>query len=155
METELVLEKKASSSARIKTNSVKTSKTPSLKNKRVVKTVPKQEVKPEGANRPPPYHIFTVLGDYFVFDTSGCRFYKIEEPTYRFLELCLSCSIPEAKKTMLREGKFPEQTVKEIAKTISILSKNGLFDVPDFSISDEYLEKKLAVVESARWGSIN
>jgi len=32
-------------------------------------------------NSSPPYHIFVCAGDYFVFDTFACHFYKIANVT--------------------------------------------------------------------------
>ena len=92
----------------------------------------------------PPYHIFTKLGDYFVFDTSGCRFYKIDEPTYRFLQLCLGLSIEEAEKKLLKEAKFTAEVINGVRGEVELLAGNGLFDIPDYSISDEQIEKDLA-----------
>lgn len=96
---------------------------------------------------PPPYHIFTVLGNYFVFDTSGCRFYKIDELAYRFLELCLSCSISEAQNALLMEGNFSSQEIERIAQEIILLSENGLFDKPSPYFDEESFKKNLDQID--------
>ncbi len=83
------------------------------------------------------------LGEYFVFDTSACRFYKIDELTYKFLKLCRSRSIMAAKKALLKGRKFFTKAINGVAKEIALLSENGLFDVPDYSISDEEIQKEL------------
>jgi hypothetical protein len=49
-----------------------------------------------------PYHIFKKLDNYFVFDTTSYRFYKIDEITYQFLKLCLEHSIEEVENIPIR-----------------------------------------------------
>lgn len=90
-----------------------------------------------------PYHIFTRLGQYFVFDTTGCRFYKIDEITYHFLQLCLKYSIDESESILLQEAKYSADTIKNVKNEISILAQNGLFDVPDYSMADNRLDQLL------------
>jgi uncharacterized protein len=92
---------------------------------------------------PPPYHIFKRLEDYFVFDTSTCHFYKIDEITYDFLKLCLKYSIKDAQKKLLKKRKFLPELINSVAQEIAILSDNGLFDIPDYSMQDEEIKRGL------------
>jgi sulfatase maturation enzyme AslB (radical SAM superfamily) len=96
---------------------------------------------------PPPYHTFECLGDYFVFDTSTCRFYQIDKPKFRFLELCRSMTISEAKKTLRTSMEFSDDVVNDTASFILKLARNGLFDVPDFSMSKKEIKEKLEKIE--------
>ncbi len=98
---------------------------------------------------PPPFHIFMKLGEYFVFDTSACRFYTVDELTYRYLELCNTSSIKKAKDTLLCNNRHSEEEVENVAREISLLSKNGLFDIPDFSINKDFVNKEIDKIYSA------
>ncbi len=87
-----------------------------------------------------PYHLFEVNGEFFVFDTTGCRFYQINEWTSRCLQSCLQNEKTDAKGKMLSE--FPErkQEIEQIFFEISALGECGLFDLPE---SVRYSAKEL------------
>lgn len=90
-----------------------------------------------------PYHIFTRFGQYFVFDTTGCRFYKIDEITYCYLQYCLKYSIDETEVRLLQEAKFSSEAIKNVKEEVSILAQNGLFDIPDYFMADDEIDKLL------------
>jgi uncharacterized protein len=105
-------------------------------------------------NEPPPYYTFECLGERFAYDCSSCRFFHIDEPTQRFLELFMSCSIDEAKKKLLDQGRFPSEVVESVAHEIFILKGHGLFDVPDHSISTEQMERQLQHRYTMPWNKL-
>jgi len=78
-----------------------------------------------------PYHLFTVLGEHFIFDTTGCRFYKIDELTSDLLLLCLALPISQAKNILIASGKYARQEIYPVVKEIKYLSKYGLFETID------------------------
>ena len=96
-----------------------------------------------------PYHLFNVRGENFVFDTTGCRFYRINELTSDFLLLCLAHSVEEAKKILLQTDKYLPENVHATAREISQVGRNGLFLSPSNYISlreaqKGYLEYELS-----------
>lgn len=95
------------------------------------------------ANRPPPYHVFEWLGECFVYDTSSCRFMRIDSPTLHFLELCLTHSIEDSRNVLLTGREWTETMVESVAREVNVLAEHGLFDRPDYSISTSHLEKEL------------
>jgi len=102
----------------------------------------------------PPYHVFQCLDDYFVFDTSGCRFYQINELSYHFLKLLQNFPTNEVESMLISDG-YPEALVTETSKGILLIGDQGLFDVPDFTITDVQLEDWLANMEGIRHWSID
>jgi len=91
----------------------------------------------------PPYHAFEYRGMCFVYDTTSCQFFRIDSPTKRFLELCLTRSIDEAKQILVESGDVTEETVVGVAREVAALAGHGLFDSPDYSISSTRLENEL------------
>lgn len=65
-----------------------------------------------------PYHLFTVLGEHFVFDTSGCRFYQINEIAFDLLSLSLALPLAEAKKTLLLMDKYSKTKINSVYKEV-------------------------------------
>jgi len=82
-----------------------------------------------------PYHLFTMSGEYFIFDTTGCRFYKIDELTSDILLLCLSLPILQAKNILIASGKYTKQEICQVVKEIRYLSRHGLFETVDTYIN--------------------
>lgn len=102
----------------------------------------------------PPYHIFECLGERFIYDTSSCRFFHIDEPTYHFLDLCRAYSIEEAGSMLLNSNRFQSEVIESVANEVNILKKHGLFDVPDYSISAKSLERELEQRYSTPWNKL-
>lgn len=105
-------------------------------------------------NHPPPYHAFECLGERFVYDTSSCRFFRIDEPTHRFLDLCRTCSIEEARNILLGQDVFAAEMVKSVSHEVSVMAEHGLFDVPDYSISAEQMERELRQRYATPWNRL-
>ena len=105
-------------------------------------------------NTPPPFHLFQVLDEYFVYDTTTGRFLHIDEPTSRFLERCLSMSPAEAERALKKEGKIPAETLKGIAREVKKLMKTGLLQVPDYSLTPEEVERQLARRFNGGWNQL-
>lgn len=103
---------------------------------------------------PPPYHLFECQGLFFVYDTSNCRFFRIDEPTKQFLELCLTSSVAEAKKALLDRGELPADLVENIGREVSVLAKHGLFDIPNYSIGQKQFEQLLGQRYSTAWNKL-
>ena len=91
----------------------------------------------------PPYHLFKIYEDYFVFDTTGCRFYKIDELTSDFLMLSLSLSINDAAKTLIASGKYEKDKIIAVKKEIVYLSRHGLFDKINSYINIRSVKKSI------------
>ncbi len=106
------------------------------------------------ARRPPPYQVFESLGERFLYDTSSCRFCRIDEPTHQFLDICRSRSIAEATQALLGRGIFPATTVDSVAREVAIMRDHGLFDVPDRSISPEDFERQLEQRYTMAWNKL-
>lgn len=104
--------------------------------------------------RPPAYHTFECLGERLVYDTSSCRFFSIDEPTHAFLDLCRTCSIDEAKKKLLTQGGFSSELIGSVAKEVAVMADHGLFDVPDYSISTELMERELRQRYESPWNKL-
>ena len=94
-------------------------------------------------NRPPAYHVFTVLGEYFLFDTSTQLLYCVDELTYDFLMLCLKCSIEEAAKNLHDSNKYAPEAIEQARHDIQLLAANGLFEVPNYAMSAKKFEASL------------
>ena len=74
---------------------------------------------------PPPYHIFEYLGEKFLYDTSSCQFFCIDDPMYHFLELCRVYPIDKARNIFQKEGLFSSDPSSTLAKFFK--AKNGVF----------------------------
>ena len=103
---------------------------------------------------PLPYHLFEYLGEKFVYDTSSCQFFCIDEPMHQFLELCRTYSIDEAKSILQERGCFSPEIVKSVENEVTILSERNLFAVPDYSISTEQMERQLEQRYSTSWNKL-
>lgn len=103
---------------------------------------------------PSPYHTFECLGEMFVYDTSSCRFFHIDELTYQFLNLCRQHSIDEAKNILVGQGKYAPQNIESVAREVAIMAEHGLFDTPDYSISDDSLERQVQQRYQAPWNKL-
>lgn len=93
---------------------------------------------------PPPYHVYECLGEYFVFDTSTKALYNTNKIAYSMLKKCLTgVSILEARNQMLKEMTQDTQNINAVAQEIALLATNGLFECPDYTITDRYIDKCL------------
>ena len=90
-----------------------------------------------------PYHLFTKLGEPFVYVLSTSQFFHIDAPTYRLLDLCLIMPIEDAASQLASETQQSPEEIETIVSEVRFLAANGLFDVPDFSISDDEIERQL------------
>ena len=104
--------------------------------------------------KPPPYHVLECLGEKFVYDTTSCRYLCIDDPTYQFLKLCIKNSIEETKQLLLERKTFTDNVIESVANEITILSANGLFDIPDYSINSTCMEKELQERYSTPWNKL-
>jgi len=102
----------------------------------------------------PPYHVFEHSGLNFLYDTKSCKFIFIDSPTRIFLESCLTHSVDEARRILLESQEIPEETLRSIAGEVSVLAQNGLFDRPDYSITQATFEKELARRYEAPWNKL-
>lgn len=91
----------------------------------------------------PPYHLFRVFQDYFVFDTTGCRFYKIDELVFDFLFLIQTHPRNQIKKCLRSLNKYSEEDILNIVKEISFLRKHGLFDQINTYINLHHAKKEM------------
>lgn len=103
---------------------------------------------------PPPFHTFVCQGESFVYDTSHCRFFRVDEITRQFLEACRSRSLKEAEKHLLQASEFSRETIKGVSQEVEELAKFGLFDVPDYSISAEQMERQLDQRYKGVWNKL-
>lgn len=106
------------------------------------------------SRRPPPYHMFETLGERFVYDTSTCRFYRVDEATHAFLNACRAAPADEVARTLVDQGRFPRDTVSSVAHEVDLLAQNGLFDAPDYSISPERFERELEQRYTKPWNKL-
>lgn len=79
------------------------------------------------STRVSPYHLFKVFDDCFIFDTTGCRFYKVDELTFDFLELRLKYTHKETVCRLQNRKKYSDIDIFNVAKEILFLEKYGLF----------------------------
>ena len=63
-----------------------------------------------------PYHLFTKLGEPFVYVLSTSQFFHIDAPTYRLLDLCLIMPIEDAASQLASET---QQSPEEIETIVS------------------------------------
>ena len=101
-----------------------------------------------------PYHILEVKKELFLYVTSLCQFYRIDIPTAEFLNLCLEHSFEEAKERFIKLDKYSKNIVNEVIIDVSQLVKQGLFSVPDYSISVSDMEKQLEQRYSTTWNKL-
>ena len=79
---------------------------------------------------PPPYHIFRVKDDCFLFDCSAYQFYQIDDLMHRILELCLSMPLQSARGVILAEGRYSPAEIERAMKEVDLVGCNGLFERP-------------------------
>lgn len=103
---------------------------------------------------PPPYKTFSHKGECFVYDTSNCVFFHIDEPTREFLDLCLEYPMDEAKKRFLDLNRYNKSTCESVFNEVEIMGKNGLFTVPNYAISDDAFEKQLEERYNSAWNKL-
>lgn len=103
---------------------------------------------------PPPYKTFSHKGECFVYDTSNCVFFHIDEPTRGFLDLCLEYPMDEAKKRFLDLNRYNKSTCESVFNEVEIMGKNGLFTVPNYAISDDAFEKQLEERYNSAWNKL-
>lgn len=63
-----------------------------------------------------PYHLFNVKGENFIFDTTNCRFYQIDEISANFLSLALNYPLPNVKSILRKTKNFPSSDLEHIYK---------------------------------------
>lgn len=95
-------------------------------------------------NRPPPYHIYECLGEFFVYDTSTKALYNIDKITYYFLKKCLEGkSISEVRDILISDCSAEKEEIDFIAAEVALLADNGLFDCPEYARNEEFIESWL------------
>lgn len=91
-----------------------------------------------------PYHLFEVKGKYFVFDTTGRRFYHIEKVMYEFLFSCIKIGIDRTFNEMASKNEYSQDVLEDVLKTVTIFKKNGLFDIPSYAVSEEIVSREIS-----------
>lgn len=105
-------------------------------------------------NAPAPYMTLECLGEYFLYSTASNMFFQIDRPTYCFLELLKHHSLEEAQAIMLSAGEFPESTILEVIHDVKEYIRQGMFKIPDFTVSQEHFEKQLEQRYSTSWNKL-
>ena len=75
-----------------------------------------------------PYHLFHVLADYFVLDTTVYRFYKIDKLTWLFLKKMLHSSIDDVYHSFLLSKKYDAKLLKQVYSEVKKIARGGLLD---------------------------
>ncbi len=101
-----------------------------------------------------PYKTLEYLDHNFVFDTTSGQFFKIDACTKDFLDLCLSQPIDNAKAQMLKAGNYSNDEIDSVATEIKILAEQGLFKIPDYSISPIQMERELKRRYTTPWNKL-
>jgi len=102
----------------------------------------------------PPYHLFECLGEKFLYDTSSCQFFCVDEPIYHFLELCQVYPITRSLRIFKKEGLYSHDVADKVKDEVVILTKHGLLAEPDYSISTEQMERQLEQRYTASWNKL-
>jgi len=89
-----------------------------------------------------------------MYDTKGGRYYRIDEPTRQFLDLCHTHSVVEAEEIMLKESRYAPEVIQSVAREVALVAKHGLFEAPDQTVSDEAFERQLAQRYSMAWNKL-
>ena len=116
--------------------------------------VPSVITPPALVRRPPPYHTFECGKLHFVFDTSSCRFFRIDEITRQLLELCKTMPLAEAKETLLSRRHVLPEAVDAVAGEVSLMAQHGLFESPNYTVSPEEFERQLAQRYATAWNKL-
>ena len=88
----------------------------------------------------PPYHVFTIHDEYFLFDTHSKRTYKIEEIFFRFLEYRLKHTTAESTQYLKSLGKYPRDKIIACSQLFEQLVENGILDITPFAVDSEQLQ---------------
>lgn len=75
-----------------------------------------------------PYHLFHVLTDYFVLDTTVYRFYKIDKLTWLFLKKMLHSNINDVYHSFLLSKKYDAKLLKQVYSEVKKIARSGLLD---------------------------
>ncbi len=106
------------------------------------------------SQQPPPYHTFDCRGEQFVYVTSSRRFFRVDQPTRQFLDLCRTGSIENAAEQMRQSGFFPSEVVTSVACEVALLAEHGLFDAADHAIRTNRLERDLSQRYATPWNKL-
>lgn len=90
---------------------------------------------------PPPYHVFKIHEEYFLFDTHSRRVYNIEEVFFHFLNLRLSHTTEETIHLLEEMHCFPSERIAACEALFTQLVENGILDITEYSINTEALTK--------------
>ncbi len=107
-----------------------------------------------GETKPPSYHLFECLGERFVYDTSSCRFFRIDEITHDFLSLCRTYAIDETKNVLRVWKGFPSEAVESAAREIAVMRERGLFKVPNYSVGAAEMERQIEQRYATAWNKL-
>lgn len=83
-------------------------------------------------NKYTPYYIFKCIEQYFVYDTTTYRFYRIDKNIALYLRLCLKYKRDIADRLWRSHATsyLPKEYIDDVSTTISKLEALGLFDSP-------------------------
>ncbi len=101
-----------------------------------------------------PYQILRYQDDRFLYVTSICRFFKVDIPTADFLNLCLTHSVEEAQRIFSEQNRFAGISVEEIFADVKQLMGIGLFKTPDYTITQDEVERQLKERYSTVWNKL-
>lgn len=105
-------------------------------------------------NKLVPYRILEAKKELFLYVTSLHRFFRIDIPTAELLRLCSEHQFEEAKEIFTKQGKFSKNTISEVIIDVAQFAKQGLFKLPDYSISSSTMEKQLEQRYSSAWDKL-
>lgn len=114
--------------------------------------MPQSQAKLTG--QPPPFHVFEEAGVYFLYDTTSCRFFRIDEPTGVFLGLCLDHTPDEAARIMRDPKGYSPDEVATIAREVELLKQQGLLQAPNYSMSEKEFEAQLTHRYATAWNKL-
>ena len=92
-----------------------------------------------------PLHTFEVLGEYFLFDTSNCIFFRIDRLTHDFLRSYKSRGLTAALETLRRN--LDPSDFSHFLRELKTMHKFGLFDAPRTYINLNSAKRKLHQVK--------
>ena len=75
-----------------------------------------------------PFHVFAVRGEYFLFDTTNCRFFRIDRLTHDFLILYASLGLRKAKIIIKENGQTSHEMLERFLVEFKTMREFGLFD---------------------------
>ncbi len=102
----------------------------------------------------PAYQLLDCDGEWLMYHISSQRFFGIDGVTHAFLDLCRSHSVDEARQELFGQGQYDPLQVESAAREVELLSQQGLFDVRDYSISEEMFESQLQRRYSSPWNKL-